>query len=66
MEVKQVSFHNNEPFNDVMKHKQNIEGYPRHTGGKVPLPVKLLIYFTLGSAFLSFLFSIIRFFVFEL
>ncbi len=27
----------NKPFNDAIAHKQNIEGYPKNSGGKLPL-----------------------------
>ncbi|PKR76987.1 hypothetical protein CEY16_13540 [Halalkalibacillus sediminis] len=30
------------PFNDVMEHMRNVEGYPISKGGKLPLPIKVL------------------------
>ncbi|SFL44321.1 hypothetical protein SAMN04487943_101577 [Gracilibacillus orientalis] len=40
------------PFNDVMKHKQNIEGAPTNKGGRLPLPIKIIGYFLFGGMIL--------------
>ncbi|CDQ21349.1 hypothetical protein [Halobacillus karajensis] len=39
----------NKPYNEAIAHKQNIEGYPKTSGGKPPLPIKLIGYFLFVS-----------------
>ncbi|RWZ58548.1 hypothetical protein EQV77_06165 [Halobacillus fulvus] len=47
------------PFNDVIAHKQNIEGYPKGRGGKLPLPIKIIGYVLFGSFFLMMLIGVV-------
>ncbi|KGP91274.1 hypothetical protein N780_08785 [Pontibacillus chungwhensis BH030062] len=49
----------NKPFNDAIAHKQDIEGFPKTRGGKLPLPIKLIGYFLVGGVILMFLFGLI-------
>ncbi|MGP4063228.1 hypothetical protein [Halobacillus sp. H74] len=53
------------PFNDAIAHKQNIEGYPKASGGKLPLPIKLIGYFLFGSFFLMILIGVVGNFLFN-
>ena len=49
-----------EPFNDAMKHQQNIEGSPVPNGrGKLPLPIKIIGFFLLTGIVLIIIFGII-------
>ncbi|KHE73186.1 hypothetical protein LD39_00495 [Halobacillus sp. BBL2006] len=55
----------NKPFNDAIAHKQNIEGYPKNSGGKLPLPIKLIGYFLFGSFILMILIGLVGNFLFN-
>ena len=47
------------PFNDVIDHKQTIEGYPTGRRGKLPKPIKMVGYILFGSFFFMLLFGLI-------
>ncbi|TGB02916.1 hypothetical protein [Halobacillus salinus] len=49
----------NKPFNDVIAHQQNIEGYPKTRGGRLPKPIKFIGYFLFGTFALLMLFGFI-------
>jgi len=53
----------NKPFNHALEHKQNIEGYPRYNLGKLPMPIKLIVYFMLGGVVLMTLLGFLRTFL---
>ncbi|ASF40677.1 hypothetical protein CEH05_16560 [Halobacillus halophilus] len=44
-----------EPFNDTADHQQNIEGYPKPSDGRLPLPIRLIGYFLFGGILLMVL-----------
>ena len=44
-----------EPFNDAIDHQQKIEGYPKPSEGKLPLPIRLIGYFLFGGIILMIL-----------
>ncbi|MGP4038534.1 hypothetical protein ACTWP4_01300 [Gracilibacillus sp. D59] len=54
----------NKPFNDVMEHKQNIEGAPTHKGGRLPLPIKIIGYFLFGGMILMGIMAMVANFIF--
>ncbi|MBN8210130.1 hypothetical protein JI666_15355 [Bacillus sp. NTK071] len=49
----------NKPFNDAIAHKQNIEGFPKSRGGKLPYPIKLIGFFLFGSFVLMFIIGLV-------
>ncbi|SFJ70453.1 hypothetical protein SAMN04487936_103398 [Halobacillus dabanensis] len=51
------------PFNDVIAHKQNVEGYPGTSRGKLPLPIKLLGYILFGSFILTVVIGVFGIFI---
>ncbi|GGD14083.1 hypothetical protein [Pontibacillus salipaludis] len=55
----------NKPFNDAIAHKQDIEGFPKTRGGRLPLPIKLIGYFLVGGMIIMFLFGFIGNFFFN-
>lgn len=55
----------NKPFNDAIAHKQNIEGFPKTRGGRLPLPIKLIGYFLFGSFILMLLIGLVGNFLFD-
>ncbi|MBH0231436.1 hypothetical protein [Halobacillus yeomjeoni] len=52
----------NKPFNDVIAHKQKIEGYPTTTG-KLPFLVKWVMVVLLGGTFLLSIFRIVSYLI---
>ncbi|WP_194842038.1 hypothetical protein [Gracilibacillus salitolerans] len=52
------------PFNDVMEHKQNIEGAPINKGGRLPLPIKIIGYFLFGGMMMMMILGMIANFIF--
>ncbi|MFK3960021.1 hypothetical protein [Guptibacillus hwajinpoensis] len=55
----------NKPFNDAIAHKQNIEGYPKTRGGKLPLPIKVIGFFLFGSLVIMLLIGLVGQFLFD-
>ncbi|MGP4060677.1 hypothetical protein [Halobacillus sp. H74] len=49
----------NKPFNDAIAHQQKIEGQISSGGGRLPLPIRLIKYFVIGSVVLLVLLTII-------
>ncbi|MGP4070780.1 hypothetical protein [Halobacillus sp. B29] len=37
------------PFHDAADHQQKIEGYPKPSDGRLPLPIRLIGYFLFGG-----------------
>ena len=55
----------NKPFNDAIAHKQNIEGFPKTSGGRLPSPIKVIGYFLFGSFLLMLLIGLVGNFLFD-
>ncbi|UOR13023.1 hypothetical protein [Halobacillus amylolyticus] len=47
-----------QPYNDVMEHKQRVEGYPNGTGGRMPLLIRLIGYLIFGGIFLMMIIAV--------
>lgn len=53
------------PFNDAIDHLQKIEGYPRSSGAKLPLPIKIIGYLLAGSMTIILLLGLIGNFLYN-
>jgi hypothetical protein len=47
------------PMNDVIDHKQTVEGYAAGRKGKLPKPIKIIGYILFGSFFFMLLIGLI-------
>ncbi|MFD2658404.1 hypothetical protein [Gracilibacillus thailandensis] len=54
----------NKSFNDVIEHKQKVEGAPITRGGRLPLPIKIIGYFLFGGMAIMIVLSMIANYIF--
>ncbi|WP_018930412.1 hypothetical protein [Gracilibacillus lacisalsi] len=54
----------NKSFNDVIEHKQKVEGVPITRGRRLPLPIKIIGYFLFGGMAIMIVLGMIANFIF--